>query len=350
MATLADIANGVESSPADENSRPNAFVSALAGIGSGLFKIPEGFVSLGATLIDIGADTNKAAEVEEFFAKINPFDEMAEATTAGKITELIVNIGVPGGIAFKVGTGLAKGALIAKRSDKYFDLGGDTSKALQKKLKGGKLTRDDKKLIDQAFSKTATGTEKSLAYGAGAGLGGVAEGLFVDDVEDVGSFGDLLGGPTGLDREKDTPEAEILNRLKFGIEGTAFTGILGVAGKTISKLRNQTGTGKAITGKFNKWIDQYVSKPLRARGPKTKEGFDIEKTMEGRIARDQNVAENAMLQMDKIGGNIVKNAKKTFGDKADDITRKKLDKEINDFFVSDKFLNPNIKETIDTAT
>ena len=45
MATLADIANGVESSPADENSRPNAFVSALAGIGSGLFKIPEGFVS-----------------------------------------------------------------------------------------------------------------------------------------------------------------------------------------------------------------------------------------------------------------------------------------------------------------
>ena len=45
MATLADIANGVESSPADENSRPNAFVSALAGIGSGLFKIPEGFVN-----------------------------------------------------------------------------------------------------------------------------------------------------------------------------------------------------------------------------------------------------------------------------------------------------------------
>ena len=72
MATLADIANGVESSPADENSTPNAFVSALAGIGSGLFKIPEGFVSLGATLIDLGADTNKAAEVEEFFAKINP--------------------------------------------------------------------------------------------------------------------------------------------------------------------------------------------------------------------------------------------------------------------------------------
>ena len=34
--------------------------------------------------MDLGADTNKAAEVEKWFADINPFDEMAEATTAGK--------------------------------------------------------------------------------------------------------------------------------------------------------------------------------------------------------------------------------------------------------------------------
>ena len=111
MATLGELLNENTNSTttdADENSRPNAFVSALAGIGSGLFKIPEGFVSLGATLMDLGADTNKAAEVEEFFAKINPFDELAEATTAGKITELLVNIGIPGGIGFKVGKNLAQ--------------------------------------------------------------------------------------------------------------------------------------------------------------------------------------------------------------------------------------------------
>ena len=342
MTTLADISNGVQSSPADENSKPNAFVSALAGIGSGLFKIPEGFVSLGATLIDLGAGTDKAAEVEEFFAKINPFDELAEARTAGKITELIVNIGVPGGVAFKVGSGLAKGALIAKRSDKYFELGGDTSKAIRKKVDGKKLTRPEKKLIDNAFSKTATGAEKSLAFGAGAGLGGIAEGLFIDDVTEAGSFGDLVGGPTELNRDKDDPTTEILNRLKFGIEGTAFTGILGVAGKTISKLRNQTGTGKAITGNFNKWIDKWISQPLRARGKKTQEGFELEKRMEGDIARDTNVAENAMLQIDKIGSNIMRNAKKAFGDKAEEVTRKKLNKEMNDFLVSDKYLNPNI--------
>ena len=118
----------------------------MAGLGSGLFKIPEGFASLGATLMDLGADTNKAAEVEEYFAKINPFDEMAESTTAGKITELIVNIGVPGGVDFKVGNGLAKGALVAKRSGKYLDLGGDMSKAIQKKLSGKTLNKVDIKV------------------------------------------------------------------------------------------------------------------------------------------------------------------------------------------------------------
>ena len=241
--TLADLEQNDLSPAAAENSKPNAFVSALAGIASGLFKIPEGFVSLGATLIDLGADTNKAADVEKFFAKINPFDEYAEATTAGKITELIVNIGVPAGMAFKVGSGLAKGALIAKRKDQYLDLGGDMSKAIQKKLKGGKLTRPETKLVDAAFSKTASGLDKTIAYGTGAGLGGLAESLFIDDVSEAGSFGDLVGGPTALDREKKNPETELLNRLRFGIEGVAFTGLLGAAGKTISRIRNQTGTG-----------------------------------------------------------------------------------------------------------
>ncbi|BCV03978.1 MAG: hypothetical protein CM15mV77_040 [uncultured marine virus] len=54
--------------------------------------------------------------------------------------------------------------------------------------------------------------------------------------------------------------------------------------------------------------------------------------MEGRIARDQNVAENAMLQIDKIGGNIVKNAKKLLVIKLM-ILLEKLDKEINDFLL-----------------
>ena len=340
MATLGELLNENTNSiktNADDNSKPNAFVSALAGIGSGLFKIPEGFVSLGATLIDLGGDTNKAAEVEEFFAKINPFDELAEATTAGKITELITNIGVPGGIAFKVGNGLAKGALIAKRSGKYLDLGGDMSKAVSKKLKGGKLNRDENKLFNEAFSKGATGFEKTGAFGVGAGLGGLAEGVFVADVEDAGTFGDLLGGPTELNRDKDDPTTEILNRLKFGLEGAGFTGIIGGAGKTISKLRNQAGTGKAITKPFDRWIDKWISKPLRARGSDPQEGFEMRNKMDGEIAADRNAAERAMTTVDKIGERIVKNMKKTSAS-VDDNTKKNLFKEMNNFLIGKKKL------------
>ena len=348
MATLGELLNENTNSTttdADENSRPNAFVSALAGIGSGLFKIPEGFVSLGATLMDLGADTNKAAEVEEFFAKINPFDELAEATTAGKITELITNIGVPGGIAFKVGNGLAKGALVAKRSDKYLNLGGDMSKAISKKLKGGKLDRAENKLFNEAFSKGASGFEKTGAFGAGAGLGGLAEGVFVGDVEDAGTFGDLLGGPTELERDTDDPTTEILNRLKFGLEGAGFTGIIGGVGKTISKLRNQAGTGKAITQPFDRWIDKWISKPLRSRGPDPQEGFEMRNKMDGEIAADRSAAERAMTTVDKIGERIVKNMKKTSAT-VDDNTKKNLFKEMNDFLIGKRKLRYNF-ESVD---
>ena len=93
--------------------------SIAAGLGSGIFKIFEGAATLGATLLDLGVDKNRAEAVEAFFDEINPFDEAAEATAAGKITELIVNIGVPGGLAFKVGSGLTKATLQAKKEGKY---------------------------------------------------------------------------------------------------------------------------------------------------------------------------------------------------------------------------------------
>ena len=112
---------------------------------------------------------------------------------------------MPGGFAFKAGTNLAKSAIMAKQSGKYLDLGGDAAKAINKKLKGvEKLTKRDVNLVDDAFSKLATKGEKVKTFASGAGLGGLAEGVFVDDVTEVGSFGDLIGGPTKLKREKET--------------------------------------------------------------------------------------------------------------------------------------------------
>ena len=133
--------------PAEDNNEIGNIQSILAGMASGLYKIPESFVSLGATLMDLGADTNKAAEVEKWFAEINPFDEMAEATTAGKLVETIVNLAVPGGLAFKAASGLAKGAILAKQSSKYMNVVGksgdkvkDAIQAKLQKIKGPSLT------------------------------------------------------------------------------------------------------------------------------------------------------------------------------------------------------------------
>ena len=53
--------------------------SMLAGVGSGLIAIPKGFASLGASLMDLGADTNKAAEVEKYFDDLT-FKQIAEIT------------------------------------------------------------------------------------------------------------------------------------------------------------------------------------------------------------------------------------------------------------------------------
>ena len=164
------------------NNKVGTFESILAGVGSGLLQIPKGLFSLGATLMDLGVNSGKAAKVEQWFDDLTDLDEKAEATAAGKITELLVNIGVPGGYGFKLGSQLAKQSMLAKKGGKYLELGNES---LQKGVK-------------QAAALNAKG--RTNQFIAGALAGGVAEGVFVGDVEKVGSLGDLMGGPTKIDR------------------------------------------------------------------------------------------------------------------------------------------------------
>ena len=109
-----ELKQGVES-----NNDVGTLESIFAGLISGTIAIPKGFFSLGASIIDLGLGTESAAKVESFFDDLTEFDEKAEATTAGKITELLVNIGVPGGIAFTKASSLAGRALRARKDGKY---------------------------------------------------------------------------------------------------------------------------------------------------------------------------------------------------------------------------------------
>ena len=101
----------------------NWALSMAAAIPSGIIKIFEGVATLGAALLDLGVDEDRVEAVEAYFDKINPFDELAESTGIGKITELIVNIGVPGGLAFKAASGLGKATIGAKQAGRYLSTG-----------------------------------------------------------------------------------------------------------------------------------------------------------------------------------------------------------------------------------
>ena len=326
--------------PQEEYSDISTIQSILAGVGSGLIQIPKGFFSLGATLMDLGAGTNKAAEVEKYFDDLTELDEMAEATTAGKITELIVNIGVPGGVAFKAGNALAKSAMAASKSGRYLNITGQAgkniSKGIQKKLK-----------------PEFTGLGKTIAFGSGAVAGGVAEGIFVGDVEDAGTFGDLIGGPTELDRDLEgtdyDPGREILNRIKFGTEGALFTGVLGGVGLGIKKLRDATNAGKATDGALNKWIEKWISSPLRARGKETQEQFLLGRKQIGLEAGDLNASETAVRNLDNNISKLFPFFKRVIGDKTVDSKRKELLKDMNQVLLSSEKnankLDPKIATT-----
>ena len=324
-----------ELQPSEDNNEIGNIQSIMAGFASGLYKIPEGFLSLGAMLMDMGADTNKAAEVEKYFAEINPFDEMAEATTAGKLTEIIVNTIGAGGPGLKIASSLAKGAIVARQSGKYMNVVGksgdkvkDAIQAKLQKIKGPSLTRR---------GKVAT-------YGAGAIGGGVGEAIFVDDVEDIGTFGDLIGGPTELDRGLEgtdyDPGRALLNRLKFGVEGAAFTGLLGVAGAGIKKLKDSANAGRAVDGAFNKFIDRWVSQPFRVRGKSTKEEFLEGMKLKGALASDTNVTEGVVRELDDRIGKLFPWFRRVIGDKTVDSKRKALLKEMNEVLLSsEKYSN-----------
>lgn len=216
----------------DSSFSKNAIVSGLAGVVSGAIQIPKGVFSLGAELIDLGFDTNAASNVEEFFDKINPFEEIAKETTTGKITEALTQIGIPGVAGYRIGSQIASRALDAKKAGTYFN-----------------LSNAGKKVLGGALGSAA------------------AEATVTDD--DIGSLGDLIGGPTQFDRTegllgRDEASRRLLNRLKIGVESPIIAGgvgLVGSAAKTAIKAGETAFLNASpIVRATNKIIDSLTAK------------------------------------------------------------------------------------------
>ena len=231
-----------------KKSEETGFIeSALAGVATGLINIPKGFVSLGAELIDLFGDTDLATGVEKFFDDLNPFDDEAEARTVGKITTALTQIGIPAFQGAKIGMGLAKKAIDARKVGNYAELG--------------------------RFGKIINNVKNSTLAG---GVGGAAVGEAIVSDEDIGTLGDMLQGTslepvafTMMNRDKKEGREEafrrLTNRVKFGIDGSIFNlGIAG-AGKGISALRRPTklgyqryAEGSGFSGGLKELYERYV--------------------------------------------------------------------------------------------
>ena len=316
-----ELKQGVES-----NNDVGTLESIFAGLISGTIAIPKGFFSLGASIIDLGLGTESAAKVESFFDDLTEFDEKAEATTAGKITELLVNIGVPGGIAFTKASSLAGRALRARKDGKYLNLNNAV-------LKG-----QASKVADLNLKAPLNAQGQARQFFAGALGAGAAEGVFIGDVEAAGTLGDLLGGPTQIKRDnKDGNEAakEIVNRIKFGTEGALFGGLIGGTATIIKKLANRTKNMDVVNNSIDSWIDRNIGERLRSRGGRTPEFFRSERASIGKRSADAAAARNISRTLDRDIDSIFP-AMKTVFNKQSAESRNGFLEEINKLLLSGK--------------
>jgi hypothetical protein len=250
--------------------------SMLAGIGAGIIDIPKGAFTLGAALMDLGLGTNNAAKVEQWFDDLTGLDEKADQTVAGEMVRFLTNLGIPGAAAWKMGTSVTKSALLAKRNGNYF-----------------KIT--DPKLEERM--KTALNAKGRIAATlGGAGAAGVSDAIFVGDPETVGTMGDLFGGgPTQLEpNDSNSASREVMNRIKFGLDGALFLGVIGGTGSSIKSAiarRNDLNS-------TNSTLDKFLSK-LRPRGSKPQEFFEMERANIGLRAADVNYAGEVARKLDK---------------------------------------------------
>jgi len=291
------------------NNSVSTIESILAGIGAGLIDIPKGAFSLGASLIDLGLGTDHAAKVEKFFDDLTTLDEKAEQTLAGNLTRIITNLGIPGAQGFKLGSSLAKQAMVSRKANTYFKI----NKKMQPRMEDA-LNAQGRLLT---------------TLGGAAGVG-VADAIFVGDPEQVGTIGDMFeSGPTALKQNTDDDAArEVMNRIKFGLESSLLLGLIGGTGSAI-----KTGIKRGDDLKDNNGIVNRFLAKFRPRGDKPQDFFDLERVQIGQKQADLNRAQEIQRGVDKEIDAIFPFIKKGL-DRTPEVARKDFYKQLNDVLLS----------------
>lgn len=327
------MAKYVELTKAEENNPSSVFASIGAGLASGLIKTVEGVVSLGAELVDYGADSNTAADVEKFFDDINIFEDTAQDRVAGKLVEVFTQIGIPGTAGFKAATKLADKAIKAKKNGIYAN------------LKSKNVT------LAAAKADELNKAAKTKRFAAGV-FGGATGETFVADVEEIGTFGDFFDGPTAIDSSelegRDEAGRRLLNRIKFGSESlllTPFVYGVGKGGKALASRGKELAYSDSA---FERWVNKYIGSPFRPRGDLPQEVFEAEMAKQGLKARDTFRAKELVTNITKEVDKIYPSSSKFF-DSSTNAEQKNFYKQLNDvLFEGDlnKPINPGAKDSL----
>ena len=287
-----------------------------AALVSGAIKIPKGFMNISAWTMDIFGDENipvdqgKVAQFENWFDKTyiggleGYAQEKARATAVGRLTEMMVQF--YGGwktvgkgaekIALKAQEGINR-ATTAIKKGKYLRTAGNKE--------GYKLA----KKVEE-WNKIS-GKQKFVGMFVG---GGVTGGVIYDNTN-IGTFGDIEALdflPTGLDREqKDTAKDDAMrmfyNKLKFAGEmGFPIIPAIIGGGRVGKSILDGAVKRNANAGKFNKFVEKYIARPFRSRGPFPEKQFQAMQRLEGKKTSANLLSTDYLRSLDELVKQISK--------------------------------------------
>ena len=238
----------IEQQKEESPTYEGAFQEFGEGIVSGLISIPQGIAELGASVIDLAADTNLSKSVTESADELREYLGVDPEGLAGKLTEVVVQFGIPGLGAASAVSKLSKLGKLAKAVKAKPGLIG-MSKAQKVGLVGSQMAAAG--IADAAVSTDGITT-----------IGDFFEGGFTETDKTVGLDG------------RDEAVRRLTNKFKLGIESTAVVGSLPVVFKTTKEaLKGTTALTKAVgdttglsqpVGNIVSRVAETVKKPIDA--------------------------------------------------------------------------------------
>ena len=291
----------------------------MASIISGGIKFGAGFFQFGAMLKDAFAEEGIPVS-ESNLAKFNKVfeesyigllgkhsEEIARERAIGRLTELGIQLygGWKTGGKFAINmaekmTGVFNKAVQAYKKGRYIKATGN--KNLYKAAK-------EVKKLNQLSDR-----QKFWATAVGGGMGTAA---VIYKSENVGTLGDLAfkeGEYLAMNREraKDAKAdaiRQLYNKLKLGAE-LSFPIIPAIVqgGKIGNLILKKSRMLEYSNKAFERRVDKFISRPLRARGPFQADQFKAIQRMEGAKESGQLIAKDYLKRFDKIIHTIEKKA------------------------------------------